>query len=159
MSGEASGSRESSRLFCDRLKIPARISVSKPGTNEAELGLHLSPRNNDFLPDQSSEVSWSRNGLRGSLGRDSVLDRIAIPNFNLYNLEGRPESSSGFLMTTAKYRPTIADSLLSVQSGSHSEVPILGSTIFSPQPLEAVPYPNQLRKWLASLFSTPAWGR
>jgi len=56
MSGEASGSLESSRLFCDRLKVPARISVSKPGTNEAELGLHPNRRNNDFLPDQSSEV-------------------------------------------------------------------------------------------------------
>src|SRR5882762_2985480 len=37
-------------------KIPASISVSKPGTNEAELGLHPNHRDNDFLPDQSSEV-------------------------------------------------------------------------------------------------------
>ena len=43
----------------------------------------------------------SRNGLRGSLGWGSLLDPIAIPNCNLYNLEGLPESPSGFLMTTA----------------------------------------------------------
>jgi hypothetical protein len=43
----------------------------------------------------------SRNGLRGSLGWGSVLDRTAIPNCNLYNLEGLPASASGFLMTTA----------------------------------------------------------
>ena len=80
------------RLFCDRLKIPARISVSKPGTNEAELGLHPNRRNNDFLPDQSSESRRGSETAFAETQTGATVDRTALPPSRLLDsvVQGPP---------------------------------------------------------------------
>ena len=66
-------------------------------------------------PGSSAMRKLSRNGLRGSLGWGSVLERTAIPNCNLYNLEGLSAFAVRLPNDNRQCRPTIADSLLSVQ--------------------------------------------
>ena len=51
--------------------------------------------------DPAFESSGPETGSAEVWAGASVLDRTAILNCNLYNLEGLPASPSGFLMTTA----------------------------------------------------------